>query len=50
MAVLTTAAEFYIIHQYEKYEKYDLTAMKEGMMDCLEHYYEVFETKKFNDK
>lgn len=26
------------------------TAMKQGMMDCLEHYYEVFETKKFNNK
>ena len=25
-------------------------AMKQGMMECLEHYYEVFETKKFNNK
>ncbi|WP_455543584.1 class II fructose-bisphosphate aldolase [Intestinibacter sp.] len=24
-------------------------AMKQGMQECLEHYYEVFETKKFND-
>ena len=24
-------------------------AMKAGMQECLEHYYEVFETKKFND-
>ena len=25
------------------------SAMKAGMQECLEHYYEVFETKKFND-
>ena len=23
-------------------------AMKDGMMECLEHYYDVFDTRKYN--
>ncbi|NLG92485.1 MAG: class II fructose-bisphosphate aldolase [Clostridiales bacterium] len=34
----------------EKTNYYDITtAIKEGMMECLEHYYDVFETMKYKD-
>ena len=53
---IITVSYTHLVAAYNKAQETDCknyhemkAAMKAGMQECLEHYYEVFETKKFND-